>query len=174
MVYEACKYRAWLQFGERVPDPSPKTAMERGNLVHQMAEDFVRGKRPDLPVELKKFETEFTALRREFVAGKVSLEGEWAFDSEWNMVDWMDKLVWVRVKADSVTWLTKHHVLVVDYKTGKRFGNEVKHGEQMQLYLLSILLRYPEVELVTVELWYTDLDELVPATFTRAHASRRP
>lgn len=50
------------------------------------------------------------------------------------------------------------------HNTGKRFGNEIKHARQLQLYSLSSLLRYPKVEQVTCELWYLDQNEL--ASFT--------
>lgn len=177
LVFEACKLRAWLQFGERIPDPKPRPNADRGTLIHDGAEKYVRGKLKDMPAECAKhYRTEFEALKREFKAGKVSLEGEWAFDDEWNPTDWRDKNAWTRVKCDAVAWLTPRHVLVVDYKSGKRFGNEVKHGEQMQLYLLSILLRFPDADEVTVELWYLDHPQSdwnpTRQTFTREQGMR--
>ena len=71
--------------------------------------------------------------------------------------------VWVRMKADAVVWLTKKRAVVIDYKTGRKFGNEIKHAEQVQLYAVALLIRYPEVEIVDVELWYLDQDELTHA-----------
>ena len=61
---------------------------------------------------------------------------------------------------------------MIDYKTGKRFGNEVKHGEQVNLYGLLTFLRYPELKRVHVELWYLDIDELAWRTFDRDDALR--
>ena len=46
------------------------------------------------------------------------------------------------------------------HNTGKRFGNEIKHAVQLQLYAVCALIRYPEVEQVTCELWYLDQNEL--------------
>lgn len=46
------------------------------------------------------------------------------------------------------------------HNTGKRFGNEVKHAVQLQLYALCALIRYPNAEQVTCELWYLDQNEL--------------
>lgn len=44
------------------------------------------------------------------------------------------------------------------HNTGRKFGNEVKHGEQLQLYALATFMRYPELETVFSELWYLDQD----------------
>ena len=61
---------------------------------------------------------------------------------------------------------------VIDFKTGKRWGNEVKHAQQAQLYALGTALRYDEVQKIYTELWYVDQDELIPMTMTRAQALR--
>ncbi len=58
-------------------------------------------------------------------------------------------------------------VRIIDYKTGKRFGNEVSHMTQAQLYQLSAFLRYPELETITVEFWYLDIGLITQAVFTR-------
>ena len=51
-------------------------------------------------------------------------------------------------------------------------GNEIKHMEQCQLYQLAAFLRYPELEEVTIELWYLDQDDLTTRTFTRKQGLR--
>ena len=60
-------------------------------------------------------------------------------------------------------WLTKKRAVVIDYKTGRKFGNEIKHAEQVQLYALAVMIRCPDVEVIDVELWYLDQDELTHA-----------
>jgi hypothetical protein len=77
---------------------------------------------------------------------------------------------WHRSKLDALVFPSKHEAIVIDYKTGKKWGNEVKHGEQVQLYTLDTVMRYPDVEEITTELWYPDVDELTTQTFTRAQA----
>ena len=74
--------------------------------------------------------------------------------------------------TDAIVLPNEHSAIVIDYKSGKRFGNEVKHAEQTQLYALNAVLRYPELEEVTTELWYLDVKELTAATFTRAQILR--
>jgi RecB family exonuclease len=56
---------------------------------------------------------------------------------------------------------------VIDYKTGKRQGNEIKHTEQGQIYQLATFLRFPEITDLTVEFWYTDLDEVDVKNYSR-------
>lgn len=63
------------------------------------------------------------------------------------------------MKLDAMVFVTPQHARVIDYKTGRRQGNEVKHTEQGQIYQLSTFLRFPELEEVSVEFWYTDLGE---------------
>lgn len=61
---------------------------------------------------------------------------------------------------------------VPTHNTGRRFGNEVKHAEQTQLYQLVTFLRYPELETIHTELWYPDVDELATMTYTRNQGLR--
>lgn len=160
-TFESCAYRVKLQRIDKIPDLQPKTAADRGTQIHQEAEDYVRGK-SGLTHNLRHFAEDLAALAGHFQAGRVICEEEWGFDRDWNVVEW--NAAWLRLKADAVCFLTPSHAAVIDYKSGKRFGNEVKHARQLQLYALCSLIRYPEIEKVTCELWYMDQDEL--ARFT--------
>ena len=76
------------------------------------------------------------------------------------------------MKLDALVFLSPYEAVAIDYKTGKIFGNEVKHGEQLQLYQLATFLRHPELEMVHTELWYVDHDEMTQRSFTRSHGLR--
>ena len=171
MDFESCKLKAWLKHGARIPDPNPSPAADRGTQIHTLAEDFVQGKIKELPHELRHFKDEFHSLRKSFKAGNVSLEGEWGFNKEWEPCDY--KHAWVRIKLDACIHPEKTHAIVVDYKTGRKFGNEIKHGEQLQLYVLAVFLREPTVQVVTAELWYLDQNDLTSITVTREAALSR-
>lgn len=178
VVFEQCKFHAKLQFVDRIPEPErplkpgqTEHANDRGTRVHEAAEKYVIGG-VELVPELEKFAPEFTRLRELKAEGKASLEGEWAYDKNWGSVAWMSSDVWCRIKCDVVVFLTEETAVVIDYKTGKRFGNEVKHSEQMQLYQLGVFLRYPKIQRVTVELWYLDLDELNSMEYRRDQGLR--
>ena len=162
--FEACPYKTKLKHVDRIPEEKAPAA-ERGTMIHQFAEDFVLGKLAVLPEELKKFSDEFSVLRTQYVDGKVSLEGEWGFDKEWAVTDY--KTAWLRMKLDARVHTSPSTAVVVDYKTGKRYGNEIKHGEQTLLYGIAEILREPQITNVTVELWYLDVDEIHSQTFDR-------
>ena len=171
MDFEKCKKYFWLKHDQRIPEPErplppgkTEHANDRGSRIHAECEDFVRGKGP-FPKEMKHFEAELKSVQARYKAGHVMMEGEWGFDKNWQPVDW--KIAWLRVKLDVSVMLTQQHALVVDYKTGKRFGNEIKHGEQTQMYALATFLKYPLVEHVTAELWYPDVNDLATLDIVR-------
>lgn len=66
---------------------------------------------------------------------------------------------WLRLKLDAMVMHDERTATVIDFKTGRKFGNEIKHGEQLQLYQLVTFLRYPRLETVFAELWYLDQPE---------------
>lgn len=175
--FEKCKHLAFLKYDRRIPEPErplrpgqTEHANDRGSRIHGGGEQYVRGALAELPYELRTFRHEFDALRKLYTFGRVSLEEEWGYDRNWNPTDW--KTAWLRMKLDALIFLNPYEAVTADYKTGKRFGNEIKHGEQLQLYQLATFLRYPQLEVVHTELWYVDQDELVSQTFTRAQGLR--
>lgn len=176
--FEQCPFRTKLEYIDRIPEPErplppgkTEHANDRGSRVHDSAEQFVRGKMALIP-ELRKFEVEFNALRTHFEAGRVTLEQEWGTLRDWTPCAWNDENLWQRLKLDACVHLAPEEAVVIDYKTGKRFGNEIKHTEQTQLYAINTFLRYPQLEVVHTELWYTDVDELHTMSYLRSQALR--
>jgi hypothetical protein len=164
---------------ERVPEPerplpAGKTehANDRGSRIHDAAERYVRGALSAPPVEFDHFETELNKLRDLFTKGLVSLEEEWAHDRDWNIADWEGPNTWLRLKLDAFVHLDETSAMVIDYKTGKKSGNEVKHAEQGQLYQLAGFLRYPKLQTINVEFWYVDQDDLTHMRYTREQGMR--
>ena len=175
--FDKCKRRTFLLHVAKVPEPprqlkpgQTEHANDRGTRIHAEAEAFVRGTRKTLSHELLPFEQEFLRLRALFDRGIVSLEGEWGFDRDYAPTEW--RTAWHRSKLDALVFPSEYEAIVIDYKTGKRFGNEVKHGEQLQLYALDTVMRYPKIEQVTAELWYPDVNELATLTYSREQALR--
>jgi len=176
--FEKCKRMFWLKHDQRIPEPErplppgkTEHANDRGSRVHDGCENYVRGNIDEMPHEAEKhFGPQIDLLRCLYAAGQVSLEGEWAMDEDWVPTEW--KQGWLRLKLDALVHIDKTEAIVIDYKTGKKFGNEVKHGEQLQLYALVSFLRHPELETVHAELWYLDVNEVTAIKFTRAQALR--
>lgn len=176
MDFERCKLRAKLKYLDRIPEPprplpegKKEQPNDRGTRIHLAAENFVRGTGA-LIEELAGFTDEFLKLSELFNAGDVELEGEWGFTDVWEPCSW--KKAWLRTKLDAIITLPDAHLVTVDYKTGKRAGNEIKHNEQMLLYALAAVHRYPEAHRVTVELWYLDEDQLVRSDYGRRDVLR--
>ncbi len=168
--FEQCKLRYKLKHIDRVPE-AKSDAADRGTAIHTLAEQFVDGRMKSLPTELLKFSDDFLALRDRHKENCVSLEGEWGFDREWQPTAY--KTGWLRMKADAVSFNKPKDptvAIVIDFKTGKKFGNEIKHGEQVMLYAAATAIRMPSVQTLTNELWYLDKDELTTVTYTRHQA----
>lgn len=82
---------------------------------------------------------------------------------------------WLRLKLDAMVMHDERTATVIDFKSGRKFGNEVKHAEQLQLYQLVTFLRYPKLETVFAELWYLDQKEgenLTSQKFMRSQGLR--
>lgn len=166
--YETCPLWAKLSFIDRIPEPErplppgkTEHANDRGTRIHEAGERFIRGG-VELIKELQTFKPEFEKARELFAQGRVSLEGEWAYKEDWTPTPWMSNDVWGRIKIDIFVWLTDTTACVVDVKSGKMFGNEIKHAEQTQLYQLGAFIKYPELQEITTELWYTDQNQISP------------
>lgn len=181
--YERCPYMAWLKYGEkRKPDlplnEKAEIARNRGIQVHNDCELFVKGE-GSLTKEMYKFADYFKDLKVEYEAGDVSVEENWGFDAEWQPTGWWDDNVRVRVKLDNFRVVARNEEgepvagVPTDYKTGKKFGNEVTHNQQGQLYSISCFLRNPTLEYVDVEFIYLDHGlKSKPKRYTREKAMK--
>lgn len=175
--FEKCKFLAWLKYDQRIPEPErslppgkTEHANDRGTRVHDSCEMYVSGASDELaPEAALHFGPEIDFLRVLYADGHVSLEGEWGMDQDWEVASWAT--AWLRLKLDAAVFFDDEAV-VIDYKTGRKFGNEVKHAEQLQLYTLVTCLRYPKLRKVTAELWYLDQNETTRMTMTRDQALR--
>ena len=168
-TYEQCPYRVYIQKVRKIREPSSPAA-ERGSLIHQEAEDYVRGELGEMPESLKKFESEFEVLREGFADAKVELEGEWGFTLDWETTGWLMGDTWARIKLDALVNEDETSCRVIDYKTGKKFGNEIAHGQQGLVYAIATFLRYPHIEHARTEFWYLDKGETTTKQYTRAEA----
>lgn len=176
--FDKCNLRAKFLIIDRLKEPErplkegqTEQANDRGQRIHEAAELFVRGGVELIP-ELKDFQPEFSALRTLFSEGHASLEGEWGFNNAWQPVGYMSSDCWLRLKLDAMVMMDPKWAVVIDYKSGRRSGNELKHAGQTQLYTVATLLKYPEIERVTTELWYVDQNELTRVEYTREQGMR--
>lgn len=171
MDYELCPYKVYLAKVEKSPRPpvDEDSPLERGNRIHKDAERFVLGE-IKLARELKDFAAHFESLRTKYKQGKVKLEEDWAHARDLSVTEWRDRNAWLRLKCDAVYFISGDTICIIDYKTGRKFGNEIKHAQQGQLYAGIIAERYPEATKLIVEFWYTDQDDITTITYTRRQA----
>jgi RecB family exonuclease len=174
--FERCKFRTYLKHVQKAPEPErplppgkTEHANDRGSRVHDSIERYVKGEIEAVQgIYNRDFQPEFDKLRELYAAGLVTTEEEWGFNLQWQPADWQE--AWHRAKLDAFVRTAPGMATVIDYKTGAYAGNEVKHGEQLQLYALDAFLRFPDLEEVTAELWYVDNNHVVTRTWQRDQA----
>jgi len=178
-VYKNCPRQVKFKYLDKSPEaPRPKPvrgkehANERGSRIHDNAELYVLGKTDKMCVELKYFEDELLCLRimKECHPKRVQTEEMWLFDKDWNPLseEASKEDIWLRIIADVQIW--NHEMTqcqIIDYKSGKRDRNEIKHGKQLQLYQLAAFMKHPELQNVEATLWYIDLNLRIDTPFTR-------
>lgn len=143
----------------------PETEQMRwGTWVHKQFEDRQKLGTP-LPSQIKQHET-FMLLLLE-LPGTFETEQKVALDRRGKPSTFFAKDVWWRGIIDYVR-VNGAHAHVVDYKTGKphqKFG-------QLKLFALYIFARYPEVQTVKVEFYWTNTMTRTGDVYTRDMSSR--
>jgi CRISPR/Cas system-associated exonuclease Cas4 (RecB family) len=164
-TYSECPLKIKFTAVDRLKEPGNQ-AMERGNNIHNMAEQYIKGILKSLPPELQKFRTEFTALKKMYKKDPSTMvvEDNWAFTKDWDETQWDNwTKCYVRIKLDCAHHEDATTLVVSDWKTGKfREDQNVKYLEQLELYALAALLLHPHIELVKPRLVYLDLGTTFP------------
>jgi len=188
-VYETCPKRAQLQYCKKIPEP-PRgqphkrcpVSLESGELewhnnrgtrLHESMDKYIRGIKEKYAPELACLDVEMTNTRAAYEQGTVQTEQMWCYKGDWEPTAWNDwDNINMRVKTDIFqviegTMEEPIVAVVVDLKSGKIFGNEGKHAQQLQLYALGAFKRYPTLDKVYVEVWYCDHDKIKTVEYTR-------
>lgn len=169
--YETCPYRVKLKVIDKIPGPPPEpnNPLERGERIHKGLELSVTDG-TQMPVEATKFAPLVDRVRNLYAAGQVDVEQMWGYDEGWNETSvWKD--MWLRAKLDiNVRDPDRGIVIPIDYKTGKRFGKEVDHVQQTQLYASIAALRFPWAQIIWTEIWYIDQGSTLQLRYTREQA----
>lgn len=148
-------------------------AWQRGSAIHQAMDDYINSRTDKLRPELYDLRYEINEARELKISNpdRVLTEQNKYFDLDYNLID-MDAL---SPEEKSVTsggdpCPLDYHVLVIidllifnedfteakviDLKSGKEHA--VKHMSQTQLYALFTAMEYPDIEMLTTQLWYCD------------------
>lgn len=167
--FEQCPYAIYLGRVEKIPEVSGPAA-DRGTRIHDLAEQYIRGEIEELPKELKKFESRFRDVRAAFEEGRVQCEENWGFTIDWEPCEWVGPTTWCRMKLDCIEFESPTSAIARDWKTGRKFGNEIVHRQQEMIYAIGTFMRYPNLEFLRTEFWYLDHAEDTQGTYTRAEA----
>jgi CRISPR/Cas system-associated exonuclease Cas4 (RecB family) len=179
--YSQCPAKAKYKHIDRLKEPKNE-AMDRGIMVHLLAERFIKGEIPaKVPPELKLFEAKFKHLREmhKKISQSMIVEQQWAMTSDWQETSWQD---WancaVRIKLDCAFHEDDETLVIVDFKTGKfREDKNEEYLAQLELYALAALLFHDHIQVAKPELWYLDQGVIYPSakdqiTYTRADIPR--
>lgn len=144
---------------DKLPDP-PSKALLDGRVAHKEIEDYLRGE-PAIPAKgWKHFKWLLEELRD---APKVLIEQKWAFNRDWREAAWFrDKTTWLRSVVDAGVIYDDNVVEIIDWKTGKQYAT---NEDQVELFALTAMVRYPMAPTVLTRLAYLDSGAQVPNEF---------
>lgn len=176
--FQRCKLAYKIKHIDKVQEPErplPRGKTEhsndRGSRIHDNIETYIRGEHDALCEEADKyFGVHIDLLRVLYQDGMVEMEGEWAFSEDWEVAEW--KAGYLRMKLDVLVKVSPTQAIVGDWKSGRHFGNEVVHANQLNLYAVATFLRHPELEEISVADYYIDHGKTTERVFTREQALR--
>lgn len=167
--YETCPYMAKLKYIDKVKEPKPegKNPLDRGNAVHAYSEAYITGDQNVIEDGMEVYEKDwdgiflkyqpmFEEAHEFFLQGKVECEQEWGFTTDWAVTGWMSDDTWARIKLDYLYLEDPISGVARDWKTGKKFGNEMTHATQGIIYTIGTFMKYPELEFLQTEFHYFD------------------
>lgn len=158
-TYRQCPLRAKLRYIDKVPDPGNKYSA-RGTDIHNELEAIVRDKLP-VPEKYQFFEPLLTALADQ----NPTIEKMFMFDQYWKPTQDRNQ-VWLYVKQDLMVVEPGEFLLTVDYKSGRKDGNEAKHVAQKIIYSIAGWMLHPDLPEYIAEMWYIDQKDITSRSFT--------
>lgn len=185
-TYQQCPLKAKLTILEKRQEPK-SPAMQRGADLHEELAAYLKGTRRALSKDLKPLAPVLAPLREQFkrlrqlqAKGTAPIaEEQWAFTAKWTRTEWTNWAgAWCRVVLDVMWWVSETRVRVRDWKSGRMSEKEVnEYLEQLELYALAVLLRYPHCKEVAPDLYFIDAQQAYPApkeliVFTQADVPR--
>lgn len=160
-TYERCPHTQSFPYSAR-PAQEKNEAAERGIAIHDLCYKYALGQTEEHP----DGDFPWEVLRLGIPEEKIGLT------DEWGVTDY--KTAWFKVIPDNYR-VNETELEIIDFKTGKREYNEVKHTQQMQLYATALHAKYPQIETIKTNLWYLDLGIIIPSSSTAKQAlARRP
>jgi len=159
-TWRECPFKARLRYIDRAPEPprAKDDPRDRGIALHKAAEDYLLKGAP-LDHAFAPFAVQMAELKNL----NPEVEQRNYLDRNWFPCDrdsrWAVYIPDVRATVGDTT-------LTIDFKTGKKYGNEVKHFGQLQFYSVGDWCAKPTVSHHIGEIWYIDQKDIVPHQFS--------
>lgn len=157
--HHTCPLRFKLEVLDGRKEPE-NAGMVRGKKVHDAAKDYLLGPADAVvPEILGKQKALITQIKTQF--DNVVVEQQWGFNRQWGATGWFSKAgapqgaTWLRSILDVGVLYEDNSCEVIDWKSGKPRGT---HEDQMELFAVSVLTKFPYVTSVDTRLAYTDFD----------------
>jgi PD-(D/E)XK nuclease superfamily len=130
-----------------VEEGPPSAAAQRGSRLHLNAEEYIKGDCVPLCKEMLPLGPELERMKQN---GWLS-EEVWLCDRDWLPVV-REEDAWCKAIVD-LHKIDELLLEIVDLKSGKRYP---EHEDQLRVYALMGLKRFPGVQRVDVSAWYVD------------------
>jgi len=172
--YERCAFRAYEVHVLKNKEEFKGPAMERGQAIHKLAEDYVlnrvAGGRRKLARELTLYKDDFANVIKRSV-GLPRTELKFGITRDWKPTEFFGRDVWGRGVWDLVV-LDDRGVRVIDHKTGRIYPET---SDQLRFYAAAALAATPAAPTARAEAWHLDQPPQVGLhvfTLTRADGLR--
>jgi hypothetical protein len=156
----------WRKLGYKVVPDKGSPAMQRGTDIHATCESYLLG-----TVGVEGLHKDIGPAWRSLLHGLKYMnavpEQQWELEQGWHPKD--DGELWVRMKIDAHYRPSADCLVIIDFKTGKPYPQNM---EQVEVYALAGFAMHDDVNLIKGELWYLDHDEPHEKAFTRAQAPK--
>lgn len=135
-TYEECPAKYAYSYLYNLPWPS-SAAMERGTRLHKLGEDYFKEAAAPIPYDLRRIGHLINTAK----ARGAEPEQVFLVTHAWAPTEDQSK-AWVKAIVD-YHWVEPGVVYVRDFKSGREYPS---HREQLELYSILGLLKYPHVE----------------------------
>ena len=159
-AWERCPRQAEYKFKRVEPDREKSPAAERGILIHRKVEDILNGEAEWSELDIKH-DTEFWRQNVEAITPEESLrlvERKTAVTQDWEPTEWKAEDAWAVGIPDLLVLDLERplQATVVDFKSGRSFGNEISHMSQLMSYASLLSPSLPHIQTWHLEAWYLD------------------
>jgi hypothetical protein len=154
-LFKQCPAAYKYSYMQRIPSPSTG-AMDRGTRLHKLAEDYMKSTDMPCPYDIKKIGLKIYQLREK---GAVA-EETWLLDKDWEPTDDESKARLKAIVDVHIPPRTTNVLVLHDYKSGREYP---EHADQLELYALTGLRRYPSVVRAEASAIYIDAGTTGPS-----------